>query len=106
MANVIRKGLIGKMKMAVFWVVAPCSLVEIYQKSTRLHGATTQKTAIFLPTIVRTSNPTIGKIFNKSYMTETLPLIFNSRTYFNKDNILIVFFVKWIFIQLFNELPS
>jgi hypothetical protein len=27
------------MKIAVFWVVAPCS--------TRLHGATTQKTAIF-----------------------------------------------------------
>jgi hypothetical protein len=27
-------------KMAVFWVVAPCSLVE-------LHGATSQKTAIF-----------------------------------------------------------
>jgi hypothetical protein len=38
------------MKMAVFWVVAPCSLVDVY----RLHGATTQKTAIF----VLTSNPT------------------------------------------------
>jgi hypothetical protein len=36
--------------MAVFWVVAPRSLVE--------HGATTQKTAIFLLTAVRTSNPT------------------------------------------------
>jgi hypothetical protein len=35
------------MKIAVFWVVAPCSLVEVYQ-STRLHGATTQKTAIFM----------------------------------------------------------
>jgi hypothetical protein len=53
--------------MAVFRVVAPCSLVEFYQrfrgpccqyhqgdhrpddgKSTRLHGATTQKTAIFI----------------------------------------------------------
>jgi hypothetical protein len=33
-------------KMAVFWVVAPCSVVEV--SSTRLHGATTQKTAIFL----------------------------------------------------------
>jgi hypothetical protein len=31
-------------KMAVFWVVPPCSLVD----STTLHGATTQKTAIFL----------------------------------------------------------
>jgi hypothetical protein len=29
-----------RMKMAVFWVVAPCRLVEVY-------GATTQKTAIF-----------------------------------------------------------
>jgi hypothetical protein len=29
-------------KMAVFWVVAPCSLVET---STRLHSTTTQKTS-------------------------------------------------------------
>jgi hypothetical protein len=47
------------MKMAVFGVVAPCSLVELYHRfrgpcclhhqgnSTRLHCATTQKTAIF-----------------------------------------------------------
>jgi hypothetical protein len=44
-------------KMAVFWVVAPCGLVYIWevlhqgerrQTSIRLHGATTQKTAIFL----------------------------------------------------------
>jgi hypothetical protein len=34
--------------MSVFWVVAPCSLV----------GATTQMTAIFVLTAVRTSNPT------------------------------------------------
>jgi hypothetical protein len=49
-------------KMAVFWVVAPCSLVEVYQRfrgpcclhhqgdgpddGGRVHGATTQKTAI------------------------------------------------------------
>jgi hypothetical protein len=31
-------------KMAVFWVAALCSLTET---STRLHGATTKKTAIF-----------------------------------------------------------
>jgi hypothetical protein len=50
------------MKLAVSWVVAPCSLVEFYQRfrgtfclhhqcdrpSTRLHGATTQKTAILI----------------------------------------------------------
>jgi hypothetical protein len=58
------------MKIAVFWVVAPCSLVEVYQRfrgpcclhhqgdDGRLHGATTQKTAIFILTAVRTSNPT------------------------------------------------
>jgi hypothetical protein len=59
-------------KIAVFWVVAPCSLVEVYQRfrgpcclhhppssshPTTLHGATTQKTAIFILTAVRTSNP-------------------------------------------------
>jgi hypothetical protein len=72
--------------MTVFWVVEPCSLVEVYRRfrrpcafiirsmialmmeaartsetlvtSTRLHGATTQKTAIFVLTAVRTSNPT------------------------------------------------
>jgi hypothetical protein len=46
------------MKIAVFWVVAPCSLVEVYQRfrgpcclssgrSPRIYGATTQNTAIF-----------------------------------------------------------
>jgi hypothetical protein len=42
----------ASMKMAVFWVVEPCSLVEVYRcfrdASTRLYGATTQKTAIFM----------------------------------------------------------
>jgi hypothetical protein len=45
--------------MAVFWVVAPCSLVEVYQRFRGpccLHhlGATSQKTAIFVLTAVRT----------------------------------------------------
>jgi hypothetical protein len=54
--------------MAVFWVVAPCSLVEVYQRFRGpccLHHqgyewfiATTQNTAIFILTAVRTSNPT------------------------------------------------
>jgi hypothetical protein len=49
-------------KVAVFWIVAPCSLVDVYERfrgpcclhhqgdysSTRLYGATTQKTAIFI----------------------------------------------------------
>jgi hypothetical protein len=61
----------ASMKMAVFWVVVPCSLIEVYRRfrgtcclhhqrwrqklplkrrktSTRLHGAITQKTAIFV----------------------------------------------------------
>jgi hypothetical protein len=59
------------MKMAVFWVVAPCILVEVYRRfggacclhyqgddhpddvGSR-HGATTQKTAIFILAAVRT----------------------------------------------------
>jgi hypothetical protein len=45
------------MKMAVFWVVAPCSLVEVYQ---RFRGPCClhQKTAIFILAAVRTSNLT------------------------------------------------
>jgi hypothetical protein len=43
--------------MAVFWVVAPCSLVEVYQR----FNATTQKIAIFVLAAVRTSNPTQAK---------------------------------------------
>jgi hypothetical protein len=43
--------------MAVFWVAAPCSLVEVYlalmmeaarTSETLVNGATTQKTAIFV----------------------------------------------------------
>jgi hypothetical protein len=45
------------MKMAVFWVVAPFSLVEVY-RCFRLHGAATQKTAIFILAAVKTTNPT------------------------------------------------
>jgi hypothetical protein len=51
--TVVGKSWINILKIAVFWVVAPCSLVVVYQ----LHGATTQKTAIFILTAVRTSNP-------------------------------------------------
>jgi hypothetical protein len=47
-------------KMAVFWVVAPCSLVDFYQ-TIRPPGATTQKIAIFVLTAVRTSSPTFAE---------------------------------------------
>jgi hypothetical protein len=56
------------MKITVFWVVAPCSLVEVYwryrgaccfhNQGDRLHSATTQKTAIFTLAAVRTSDLT------------------------------------------------
>jgi hypothetical protein len=60
------------LKIAVFWVVAPCSLVEVYQRfrgpcclhhqgeliALMMEAARTQKTAIFILTAVRTSNPT------------------------------------------------
>jgi hypothetical protein len=47
--------------MAVFWVVAPCSLVEVYQ---RFRGpCCLQKTAIFVLTAVRTPNPTRNCMF-------------------------------------------
>jgi hypothetical protein len=61
-----------KMKMAVLWDVAPCSLVETDRRfrgayclhhqgrsvSIRLHGSTFQKTAIFMLVAVRTWNHT------------------------------------------------
>jgi hypothetical protein len=45
------------MKVAVFWVAVPCSLVEVYQHSRgacclQQQGATTKKTAIFKIVIV------------------------------------------------------
>jgi hypothetical protein len=51
------------LKIAVFWVVAPCSLVEVYQRFRGpccLHhqGDALKKTAIFILTAVRTSNHT------------------------------------------------
>jgi hypothetical protein len=56
------------MKMIVFWVVAPCSLVEVYQRSRGvccLHhqgdrGVITQKTVIFLTNTQLISKSAIG----------------------------------------------
>jgi hypothetical protein len=61
-----------KTKMTVFWVVAPCSLVEVYQRfrgpcclhhqgDHRPDDGGSKKTAIFVLTAVRTSNPTFMK---------------------------------------------
>jgi hypothetical protein len=55
------------MDMAVFWPVAPCSLVEVNRRSRgdhrpddrgSKHGATTQKTVAFILAVVKTSNLT------------------------------------------------
>jgi hypothetical protein len=57
-------------KTTVFWVVAPCSLVEVYRRfrgacCLHHHGATIQKTAIFVLTAVRISNPTVRTSVSK-----------------------------------------
>jgi hypothetical protein len=59
--NVPQHQILWNSKMAVLWVVAPCSFVEVYQRfrgpCCLHHEATTQKTAIFILVAVRTSNP-------------------------------------------------
>jgi hypothetical protein len=60
-------------KVAVFWVVAPYSLVEVYQRfrgpcclhyqGDRLHGATTQKTAIFIIIIVVVKHALLDDVY-------------------------------------------
>jgi hypothetical protein len=78
------------LKMVVFWVVATCSLVEVYRRvrgtcslhhqgrdeaaSTsetsvnfyQTHGATTQMTAVFILAAVRTSDPTNSDLFSST----------------------------------------
>jgi hypothetical protein len=58
--------------MAVFWVVAPCSLVEVFQRFRGscclhhlLHGATTQKTAVNV-------DPACGCWLRSAHMMETV----------------------------------
>jgi hypothetical protein len=51
----------SNLKMAVFWDVAPCSLVDINRRFREAyffhhHGATSQKTAIFILVVMRTWN--------------------------------------------------
>jgi hypothetical protein len=56
--------------MSVFWVVAPCRLVLVYRRFGGLYclrheddeGATTQKTAFFILTAVRTSYHKLRKV--------------------------------------------
>jgi hypothetical protein len=77
------------LKMAVFCVVAPYSLVEVYQRFRGpccLHhrGDHRQKTAIFVLTAVRTSNPTLKIYLFLSLMT-LLIIAVNERINVNDD---------------------
>jgi hypothetical protein len=58
-------GKLKGMKKPVFWVVAQCSLIEVFRRfrgacclHPQVDGSTTQKTVIFILAAVRTSNPT------------------------------------------------
>jgi hypothetical protein len=44
------------LKNAVFWNVVPCSSCVNYRFTQDLHGATSEKTALFIVTAVKTSN--------------------------------------------------
>jgi hypothetical protein len=81
------------MKMAVFWVVAPCSLVEVYQRFRGpccLHHQGDEYPSIFVLTAVRTSNPTKslygyrklhepGQLSHYSDWLQTGRLVFDSK---------------------------
>jgi hypothetical protein len=70
-------GSVDILKMAVFWVVAPCSRADFWKTSTRLHGVTTQKTAIFILTAVRTSNLTVDiliLVYRLYYLIFSVPI--------------------------------
>jgi hypothetical protein len=73
--------------MAVFWVAAPCSLVEVFRRfrgacclhhqgdrpdDGRLHGATTQKTAIHLHTRRRENLKSYNNYLKKNNKNPTL----------------------------------
>jgi hypothetical protein len=70
----------GLTMMAVFWVVAPCSLVEVYRRfrgpCCLHHGPDDQKTAIFVLTAVRTSNDV-----RKTEMNTAEPLVHESSSF-------------------------
>jgi hypothetical protein len=55
------------MKMAVFWVVAPCRLVSLYD-------ATTQKTAIFKVTILIIYDTILFKIYTSELILNKIVL--------------------------------
>jgi hypothetical protein len=100
------------LKIAVFWVVAPCSLVEVYQRfrgpcCLQRQGATTQKTAIFILTAVRTSNPThVVPVTTTLPILEvaTTPAVFPQTTH--EPYVVMGNFVAWSGIPLIKPQPG
>jgi hypothetical protein len=45
------------MKVAVFWVVAPCSLVEVYRPALMMEAASTSETSVNFYQTTRSNNP-------------------------------------------------
>jgi hypothetical protein len=78
MVKLNRIGRAGSGETAVFWAVAPCSLIQVYRRCTalmmeetsltptRLHGAATQKTAIFV------GEALLQEVLNREHITVTL----------------------------------
>jgi hypothetical protein len=92
------------MKMAVFWVVAPCSLVKVYRRfggacclyhhrpddGGSKYGATTQKTAIFTFSLIIENCRTYGKsVLDKNMFRFSLQRFFE--TFFRSDE----YFVRY-----------
>jgi hypothetical protein len=99
----------ASMKMTVFWVVAWCSLVEVYQcfSSTTLHGATTQETVIFIPYVIskgisqQNTTPACCYLSTSeaSKNSDMLPCHFTSTSY--TDNTLECSVAKLLYIYSF-----
>jgi hypothetical protein len=62
-------------KMAVFWVVVPCSLVEVYQRFRGPCCLHHQGDEYFVLTAMRTSNPTISTYLLKKTRLEKCTLL-------------------------------
>jgi hypothetical protein len=70
------------LKLMLTWAC----LSETSVPSARLHGATTQKTAIFIFAAVRTSNPTLGELWMRLSDFEKFALWKSRTTYFHTVN--------------------
>jgi hypothetical protein len=98
--------------MAVFWDVASCSLVEIGRRfkgayclplnrqtiSTRLHGATSQKTVIFNCTAVNLL-PSLASPYRLKHLNGSRNRLFQNCLFF----IIIIIIIIIIIYSLFND---